>query len=117
MLFRSAKRVRMLAVTSTERVPGAPDLPTVQESGVTGPYEVSGWYGVAGPANMPPALIERLNQDINRVLKMPDVRERMSADGTIPTGGTPAQFADLVRSDIEKWQRIIKQAGVQAAVQ
>ena len=113
----AAKRVRMLAVTSTERVSGAPDLPTVQESGVTGPYEVSGWYGVAGPANMPLALIERLNQDINRVLKMPDVRERMSADGTIPTGGTSAQFADLVRSDIEKWRRIIKQAGVQAAVQ
>ena len=113
----AAKRVRMLAVTSTERVSGAPDLPTVQESGVTGPYEVSGWYGVAGPANMPLALIERLNQDINRVLKMPDVRERMIADGTIPTGGTSAQFADLVRSDIEKWRRIIKQAGVQAAVQ
>ena len=113
----AAKRVRMLAVTSTERVSGAPDLPTVQESGVTGPYEVSGWYGVAGPANMPLALIERLNQDINRVLKMPDVRERMSADGTIPIGGTSAQFADLVRSDIEKWRRIIKQAGVQAAVQ
>ena len=110
----AAKRVRMLAVTSAERVPGAPDLPTVQESGVTGPYEVNGWYGVAGPAGMPPALVERLNQDIQRVLKLPDVRERMSAEGASPAGGTPQQFATLVRSEVDKWRRIIQQAGVQA---
>ena len=110
----AAKRVRMLAVTSAERVPGAPDLPTVQESGVTGPYEVNGWYGVAGPAGMPPALVERLNQDIQRVLNLPDVRERMSAEGASPAGGTPQQFATLVRSEVDKWRRIIQQAGVQA---
>ena len=110
----AAKRVRMLAVTSAERVPGAPDLPTVQESGVTGPYEVNGWYGVVGPAGMPPALVERLNQDIQRVLNLPDVRERMSAEGASPAGGTPQQFATLVRSEVDKWRRIIQQAGVQA---
>ncbi len=109
----ASKRVRMLAVTSAERVPGAPDLPTVQESGVTGPYEVNGWYGVAGPAGMPPALVERLNQDIQRVLKLPDVRERMSTEGASPAGGTPQQFAALVRSEVDKWRRIIQQAGVQ----
>lgn len=105
-------RVRVLAVTSAERVPGAAELPTVQESGMTGPYEVNGWYGVGAPAGTPAALVERLNQDINRVLKMPDVRERMTSEGTLPTGGTPAQFGELVRSEVEKWRRIIQQAAI-----
>jgi len=108
----NAKRVRMLAVTSAERVPGAPDLPTVQESGVTGPFEVSGWYGIAGPAGLPPPLVERLNQDIHRVLKLPEVRERMAAEGTLPVTGTPAQYAELVRSEVERWRRIIQQASI-----
>jgi tripartite-type tricarboxylate transporter receptor subunit TctC len=108
----AAKRVRMLAVTSPERVQGAPDLPTVQESGVTGPFDVSGWYGIVGPANMPPTLVERLNQDINRVLKLPDVRERMAAEGTIPVGTSPAQFTELVRAEVIRWQRIIQQAAI-----
>ena len=60
--------LRLLAVTSPERVPGASELPTVRESGVTGSFEVNGWYGIGAPACMPAALVERLNQDINRVL-------------------------------------------------
>jgi tripartite-type tricarboxylate transporter receptor subunit TctC len=108
----NAKRVRMLAVTSAERVPGAPDLPTVQESGVTGPFEVSGWYGIAGPVGMPPALVERLNLDIHRVLKLPEVRERMNTEGTMPVTSTPAQYAELVRSEVERWRRIIRQAAI-----
>ncbi len=105
-------RVRMLAVTSSGRVPGAPDLPTVQESGVTGPFEVNGWYGIGAPAGTPLAIVERLNQDISRILKMPDVRERMTAEGTLPVSGTPAQFGELVRSEVEKWRRIIQQAAI-----
>lgn len=108
----AAGRVRALAVTSSERVAGAPDLPTMQESGMPGPYEVNGWYGIGAPAGTPAALVERLNQDINRVLKIPDVRERMTADGTLPAGGTSAQFGELVRSEVEKWRRIIQQASL-----
>jgi len=108
----NAGRVRALAVTSAERSPSAPDLQTMVESGVPGPYDVSGWYGVCGPANMPAALVERLNQDIHRVLKLPDVQEKMLAEGTIPTAGTPAQLAALVRSELEKWRRVIQQAGI-----
>lgn len=108
----ATKRVRMLAVTSRERVPGVTDLPTVQESGVAGPFDVSGWYGVAGPAGMPSALIERLNRDIHRILRLPDVRERLSVEGTMPAVGTPAQFAELVRSEVDRWRRIIEQAGI-----
>jgi tripartite-type tricarboxylate transporter receptor subunit TctC len=112
----NAKRVRALAVTSAERVSGAPDLPTVQESGVTGPYEVNGWYGIGAPAGTPAAIVDRLNQDINRVLKMPEVRERMATEGTLPAGGTPAQFGELVRTEVEKWRRIIQQAAISSGL-
>lgn len=108
----AAKRVRMLAVTSVERTPVAPEVPTMQESGVTGPFEVSGWYGVGAPAGTPLTLVERLNQDIHRVLKLPDVSERMMAEGALPIGGTPAQFGALVRSEVDKWRRIIQQAAI-----
>jgi tripartite-type tricarboxylate transporter receptor subunit TctC len=93
-------------------VPGAPELPTVRESGVTGPFEVNGWYGIGAPAGMPAALVERLNQDINRMLQLPDVGERMAAEGVLPVGGTPAPFGELVRSELEKWRRIIRQAAI-----
>ena len=112
--FLATGRVRALAVTSAERVPGL-ELPTVQESGITGPYEVNGWYGIVATAGTPPATIERLNQDINRILKMPEVRERMTVEGTMPTGGTPAQFGERVRAEVEKWRRIIKQAALSPA--
>jgi len=114
--FIASGRVRALAVTSSERVPGL-ELPTVQESGVTGRYEVNGWYGVVAAAGTPAAIVERLNQEINRILKMPDVRERMTVEGTMPAGGTPAQFGELVRSEVEKWRNIIRQAKIAPAAQ
>ena len=109
--FIATGRVRALAVTAPERIQGL-DLPTVQESGLTGPYDVSGWYGISAAAGTPSAIVERLNQDVNRVLKLPDVRERMLAEGTLPVGGTPAQFGELVRAEVEKWRRIIQQAAI-----
>ena len=105
-------KVRALAVTSAERVAGIPDVPTVQESGLTGPYEVNGWYGLSTAAGTPAPVIERLSAEINRVLKLPDVRDRMQADGTLPIGSTPAQFDALLRNEIQKWRRIIQQAGI-----
>lgn len=109
--FMATGRVRALAVTTTERVPGL-DLPTVQESGVTGPFEVSSWFGIGGAAGTPAVIVDRLNQDIHRLLKLPDVRERFAAEGSIAAAGTPAQFADLVRADVEKWRRIVRQASI-----
>jgi tripartite-type tricarboxylate transporter receptor subunit TctC len=105
-------KVRALAVTATERVAGIADVPTVQESGLTGPFEVYGWYGLGTPAGTPAPVVERLSADINRVLKLPDVRERMERDGTMPIGTTPAQFGELLRSEIQRWRRIIQQAGI-----
>jgi tripartite-type tricarboxylate transporter receptor subunit TctC len=105
-------KVRALAVTSTERVAGIPDVPTVQESGITGPFEVNGWYGLSTAAGTPAPIVERLNAAIVRVLTLPDVRNRMQADGLLPIGSTPAQFGQLLRGEIQKWQRIIQQAGI-----
>lgn len=107
-----AGRVRELAVTSAERTPGAPDMPTMVEAGVPPPFEVSGWFGVSGPAAMPRALVERLNQDIHRAMKLPDMHEKMLTGGTFPTLGTPEQMTELVRSEVEKWRRVIQQAGI-----
>ncbi|RPI46204.1 MAG: tripartite tricarboxylate transporter substrate binding protein [Betaproteobacteria bacterium] len=105
-------KVRALAVTSSERVAGIPDVPTVRESGVTGPFEVNGWYGLSTAAGAPAPVVERLSAEINRVLKLPDVRDRMQASGTLTVGSTPAQFGELLRNEIQKWRRIIEQAGI-----
>ena len=100
-----------LAVTTAERVPGL-NLPTVQESGVTGVFEVSSWFGIGAAAATPAAIVERLNQDIHRVLRLADVRERFAAEGALAVSGTPAQFAEMVRADVEKWRRVVSYAGL-----
>jgi tripartite-type tricarboxylate transporter receptor subunit TctC len=105
-------KVRALAVTSKERVADMPDVPTVRESGVTGPFEVTGWYGLSTAAGTPVAVVERLSAEINRALSLPEVRDRMQASGTLPIGTTPAQFGELLRNEIQKWRRIIEQAGI-----
>ena len=105
-------KVRALAVTSPQRVAGLSDVPTVQESGITGPFEVNGWYGLSTSAGVPAPIVERLNAEVLRVMRLPDVRERMLSEGTLPVAGTPAQFGELVRSEIEKWRRIIQQSGI-----
>jgi tripartite-type tricarboxylate transporter receptor subunit TctC len=105
-------KIRALAVTSNKRVAGISDVPTVEESGLTGPFEVTGWYGVTTAAGTPGPVVERLNAAINQILQLPDVRDRMQADGMLPVGGTSAQFGAFLRSEIQKWQRIIQQAGI-----
>jgi tripartite-type tricarboxylate transporter receptor subunit TctC len=105
-------RVRALAVTAGERMAGMPDVPTVQESGLTGPFHVTGWYGLSAAAATPAPVVQRLNAAINRALTLPDVRSRMEADGLVPVGSTPAEFGELLRSEIQKWQGIIAAAGI-----
>jgi len=108
-----AGRVRALAVTTKKRSPAAPDLPTMQEAGVAG-YEVAGWYGVLAPAKTPPALIDKLNAEIIRGLKSPDVQSKLAADGSEAVGSTPAEFGAHIKSEIAKWARITKEAGIKA---
>ncbi len=105
-------RTRVLGITAKERLAIAPDIPTIEESGVTGPFEVSGWYGIAAPPNTPSAVVEKFSRDVARVIKLNDVRDRMLGEAFVPTASTPAQFGEMVRGEVDLWKRIIKQAGV-----
>lgn len=106
-----AGRVRALAVTSAKRVPALPELPTIAEAGVPG-YENSTWSGIGAPVGTPPPIIERLNREFAAVLQMPDVQERFAAGGSIALGGTPAQFRDYLKSELGKYGRLIREAGI-----
>ncbi len=111
-LARSA-RLRALAVTSPRRSALFPELPTVAESGLPG-YEVVGWYGLAAPALTPKAIVARLNADTNRALQAPDVIERLRGQGLEPVGGTPEKAAALIRTDVARWSKLIREAGIKS---
>ncbi len=106
-------RLRALAVTTARRSPAEPSLQTMQEAGVPG-YEVAGWYGVMAPAGTPPAIIVKLNKQIVRILHAPDIKDRLSADGSEPVGNTPEQFGVHIKSEVAKWNNVIKEAGIRA---
>lgn len=108
--FLKAGRLRPLAVTTAVRSRNFPDLPTVAEAGVPG-FEASTWHGVVVPAGTPQAIIGRLNGEFNKVLQVPDVRDRLATQGADAIGGTPQQFADYIGAEIPKWAKIIKESG------
>jgi tripartite-type tricarboxylate transporter receptor subunit TctC len=105
---RSGK-LRGLAVTTPQRVPAMPDVPTVAEA-IPG-YEVVGWYGIVGPAGMPAPLVERLSHELLQVLKQPDVHERIVNDGSEPVGNSPREFRDFMAADLAKWAKVVKESG------
>ena len=104
-------RVRALAVTSAVRSRAAPDLPTIDESGLPG-FDMSPWSGVVAPAGVPAAVVNRLNAEFNRALALPAVRERLIAMGLEPTGGTPEQFDQHTRRESAKWADVVKRSGI-----
>ncbi|MES2561453.1 MAG: tripartite tricarboxylate transporter substrate binding protein [Pseudomonadota bacterium] len=103
-----AGRLKTLAVTGPKRTPLAPEIPTIAEAGVPG-YEVVGWYGMSAPAKTPRPVVERLNTTINRVL--PELRERYANLGMDLGGGTPEEFGAFLKSEREKWARVVKLSG------
>jgi tripartite-type tricarboxylate transporter receptor subunit TctC len=105
-----AKRIRALAVTSAKRAEQMPDVPALAET-MPG-YEAGSWQGWFAPVGMPPAIIERLNAEANRVLRMPEVRERLSGLGMNVIGGTPEAFMAFFKADIAKWADVIKRSNV-----
>jgi tripartite-type tricarboxylate transporter receptor subunit TctC len=111
MPYVKANRVRALAVTTAKRARIMPELPTVAEAGVPG-FEAATWHGVLVPAGTPTAIVDRLNAEINRMLQLPDVRDRLTALGAEIIGGTPKEFADHIQREIPKWAKVIKDAGV-----
>jgi tripartite-type tricarboxylate transporter receptor subunit TctC len=100
-------RLRAIAVTSAKRIPSLPDLPTVAEAGLAG-YEAVSWGGVMAPAGTPPAIINRFNTEINRILKLPDVAEKLSSLGAEIVGTTPDEFATYLKAEIVKWGKVAR---------
>jgi tripartite-type tricarboxylate transporter receptor subunit TctC len=109
--FARNGKLRAIAVTGAKRAPATPHIPTVAESGVPG-YEVTAWYGVSAPAKTPPAIVERLNSEMLRALKLPDVREQLKSQGADPVGSTPAQYTAFMQNEISKWAKVIAAAGI-----
>jgi tripartite-type tricarboxylate transporter receptor subunit TctC len=107
-----AGRLRAVAVTSTKRSAAAPELPTIAET-VPG-YEASGWYGAFAPAATPRDIINRLNTEMNRAMKMPDVIQRLAGDGVEAVGTTPEQFAAYLKQEVAKWGKVVKASGAKA---
>lgn len=106
-----AGKLRALAVSGAKRSQSAPDLPTIAESGVPG-YEFKSWNGVHVPAGTPKPIIAKIQAELVKVVAMPDVKERMFGLGMEVEGSTPEQLGTLVKSDIAKWGKVIKEAGV-----
>ena len=105
-------KLRALAVTTPQRLALLPDVPTVAEAGLAG-YETSTWGGLLAPAGTPAATIARLNTEVNRILALPDVRERFQLAGMEPGGGSPQQFGAFIASEMTKWAKVASQAGIQ----
>jgi tripartite-type tricarboxylate transporter receptor subunit TctC len=107
-----AGRLRAVAVTSSKRSAAAPELPTIAET-VPG-YEASGWYGAFAPAATSKELIGRLNAEMNRIMKMPDVTQRLAGDGVEAVGTTPEQFGAYLKQEVAKWGKVVKTSGAKA---
>ena len=104
-------RLRALAVTTPKRIAAAPDVPTVGESGYP-TYEVTNWHGLVGPKGLPKDIVERLNREVNESLRSKDVEKVLASDGLEPAGGSPQEFASIIKNEIARWSQVVKQAGV-----
>ena len=103
-------KVKGIAVTSLKRSELASEIPTVDESGVPG-FEVNVWFGVVAPSGTPRDVVARLNNEINKIIGMSDVRQRFTNGGVTPIGGTPEQFTEHIRNEVAKWGKVVKATG------
>ena len=106
-----AGRIKALGVSGLKRSNAAPDIPTIAEQGLPG-FEVNSWYGVFVPSKTPRPIVMQLNKELNRILVLPDVKERLSRDGVDPAGSTPEALAAIVQNEKKVWSRVIKQANI-----
>lgn len=105
-----AKKLKVLAVTSLNRTALLPDLPTVSEAGVPG-YEMTSWYGVLAPNGTPRGVIQKLNSDLVRAIRIPEVSEKLIEAGAEPVANTPEQYAAFIRSELKKWAKVVQESG------
>ena len=106
-------RLRVLAVMSPERSPAYPEAPTVKELGLA-QVEVETWYGSFAPAGTPAPVVAKINAELNALLQLPDVRDLLAKQGMTPRGGTPERFGSMVRSELARWDRVVKAAKIKA---
>ena len=111
--YVKAGRLRALAVTTAQRSPSVPELPTVSEAGLAG-FEATTWHGVVVPAATPAPLVQKLNQDINSALREKDLSERLAGLGAEVLTGTPRDFADYIAREIPKWSKVVRDSGAKA---
>ena len=113
MPFVRGGKLRALAITSAQRSPLEPALPTMAESGVPG-YEVVGWQGLFSVAGTPADIVVRLQVEVGKVLRLPEVRERLAALGAEPVGSTPGEFGAFIRTEHTRWGRVIREKGIRS---
>jgi len=106
-----AGKLRALAVTGASRAAAMPRVPTVAEAGVRG-FDANTWYGIVGPAGMPPEIVARLNKEMRRILDLPESRARLASIGANVVHGSPEEFAAFIRAETRKWADVIKQSGI-----
>jgi len=104
-------KLRIIAVGSPKRLPLMPEVPTVQEQGFAD-FETSQWYGILAPAGTPPAIVAKLNADINKVLTDPDIVKRLNDDGAVAGSGSPAEFGKYIDAEEKRWGPVVKKAGI-----
>ncbi len=105
-------RLRAIAISSLERFPAVPEVPTFNESGVKG-YEASNWFGLMAPIKVSKDIINKVNADVNKALAMKDVRDKFDRDGVITKGGSTEDFGKFIRAETDKYANVIKKAGIQ----
>lgn len=104
-------RLRALGVSSPERYPALPEIPTIAESGVTG-YDASAWQGLFGPRQLPAVLVTRLHKEVAEIARLPEISKRLSNEGLLPQGTAPAEFEKFIAVEISKWAKVTKAAGI-----
>jgi tripartite-type tricarboxylate transporter receptor subunit TctC len=106
-------RLRALAVTTRERLPGWPEVPTMAEAGLAG-FEANAWYAVFGPPGLAPDQVQRVNKELLRIIELPAVKERYAQLGLEPLRSTPAELGDAVKRDLQKWSAFIRERGIRS---
>ena len=104
-------KLKAFAVTSSQRSAVLPDVPTIEEAGKLKGYEASSWFGLLAPAGTPPDIVNRIQQEVAKSLSSPAIKEKLLAQGAIPSGNTPQEFARLIDAEISKWAQVVKASG------
>lgn len=110
--YLNTNRVRGLAITGAKRNPAAPNIPTLKELGYNG-FDGQQWYGIVGPANLPPAIVQKLNVELNKALALPDFSEKMTGEAMTLMPMSPQQFANYIKEDIARWAKVAKERNIE----